>query len=140
MEFEKTLRERLYQKQLEQIERDFQYRYHESLSRLEDLDIKSKVQNAYAIYMTNKMQGMPEKQLYPLFDEFSKAVSEEALDKTKEELELEEREKAYIKYQELNQLFGRKESCKRSFSKKSFARKIKRRRYRTYFTSITKRK
>lgn len=107
MEFEKTLRERLYKQQLEQLERDFQYRYYGSLEQWEDSDVRARVENAYAICIANKMQGMSEKQLYSLLDDFSEAVSEKTLNKIKGKLELEEREKAYIQYKELNQLAGR---------------------------------
>lgn len=123
MEFEKTLRERLYKKEVESIERDFAYYYNQELLWYPTFD---GIKNAYAIYMEHKMQGKPESDLYKILGEFEQELSAEDLTILKKQIEITAQEKAYIQYQELCQ-YGERKSCyKRSFNAKSFKKQTKR--------------
>ena len=107
MEFEKRLRDRVYQQRLEQLEIDFQRRFHQDLTTYNFQDVTSRILDAYSIYISNTTKGMTREQLY---DEFEQAISVDALNEMKKDMVLDEEEKMYIQYNEMKEYRGRRKS------------------------------
>ena len=107
MEFEKRLRDRVYQQRLEQLEIDFQRRFHQDLTTYNFQDVTSRILDAYSIYISNTTKGMTREQLY---DEFEQAISVDALNEMKKDMVLDEEEKMYIQYYEMKEYRGRRKS------------------------------
>lgn len=122
MEFEKTLRARLYKKEVEIIERDFAYYYNQEILWYPTFD---GIKNAYAIYMEHKMQGKPERDLYKILGEFEQELSAEDLTILKKQIEITAQEKAYIQYQELCQYGERKAAIKEVLMQRVLKSKLK---------------
>lgn len=135
MDFEKRLRERLYQQELQQIERDFKNRFNQELTPYNFRDVISRIVNAYSIYISNATQEKTREQLYDMFEQ---ALSKDALNQMKKDIVLDEKEKMYIEYNEMKEYGRRRKSSYRSSWKKSLTRKTQRRKDRRHFTSITK--
>ena len=107
MEFEKRLRDRVYQQRLEQLEIDFQRRFHQDLTTYNFQDVTSRILDAYSIYISNTTKGMTREQLYY---EFEQAISVYALNEMKKDMVLDEEEKMYIQYNEMKEYRGRRKS------------------------------
>ncbi|MCI9246580.1 MAG: hypothetical protein HFJ30_05610 [Clostridia bacterium] len=110
MEFEKRLRDRVYQQRLEQLEIDFQRRFHQDLTTYNFQDVTSRILGAYSIYISNTAKGITREQLHELYDEFEQAISVEALNEMKKNMVLDEDEKMYIQYNEMKEYRGRRKS------------------------------
>lgn len=101
MNFEEDLKNILRVEALERIEKEF-HRVWENNNSLEvDLqDIRfDSIVNAYSIYMENRMRNSSQEQLFSIFEDFEQAVSAKVLAGMREEIELQEQEKTYIKNQ-----------------------------------------
>lgn len=103
MEFEKILRERFYKQTLENLIRDFSLIWNDYAISKDDLSSERfrVISSAYSIYLDNKMKNIPDEELFKLCDEFDDAISSEALNELKKNVELSEQEKSYIMYKSM---------------------------------------
>ena len=110
MEFEKRLRDRVYQQRLEQLEIDFQRRFHQDLTTYNFQEVTSRIADAYSIYISNTAKGITREQLHELYDGFEQAISVDALNEMKKDMVFDEDEKMYIQYNEMKEYGGRRKS------------------------------
>lgn len=110
MEFEKRLRERVYQQKLEKLEIDFQRKFHQDLTTYNFQDVLSRIAGAYSIYISNTAKGMTREQLHKLCDGFEQEISVDALNEKKKDIVLDEEEKMYIQYNEMKEYGRRRKS------------------------------
>ncbi|MCI9177165.1 MAG: hypothetical protein HFJ28_00920 [Clostridia bacterium] len=142
MEFERTLKQRIYEQEVQNEKREYEWLISSKISSIYLQDTKfSSIQNAYAIFIEKKKRNLSKDELYQLYDEFEQALSAEALEELKKQIKLSRQEEEYIQYEILSGVYieKRKKCFDRSTNKKNFIRKVARRNHYGNFESITRR-